>query len=138
MAYMARPSLGGRGAMGGGGGSAASAAVAAAAAAAKKRAADTFCFPVLRVEEICACLSEMGIHVEVEDVEKAKADVIRNVYEQLIVDCLGLTKDELYQAKVVDGYMLKFEELHDESVPVVHFIRAMCVFVLLLRAGRRR
>jgi hypothetical protein len=112
MSYLARPSLGGKTA-------------AAAIAAAKKR--ETFSFPMLSFDEICICLQELGIHVEEEDLVKGKAELIRNVYEQLIYDCLGMSKEELYQTKLVDGSVLKFDELHEESVPVVHFIRAMYV-----------
>ena len=100
---------------------------AVAIAAAKKR--EAFSFPILPPEDIRHCLQEMGVTLDEEDLVKAKPEVVRNVYEQLIYECTGITKDDLYTPRMCDdgmgGAIPKFEELHDESIVIVHYMRAL-------------
>lgn len=110
---VARPSIGGKSAL--------------AMAAAKKR--EAFSFPILSTEEIRFCLHEMGIAVDEDDLVKAKPEVVRNVYEQLIYECTGITKEELSTPRPCEdgagGNIPKYEELHEESIPMLHYMRAL-------------
>jgi hypothetical protein len=107
----ARPSIGGKSAL--------------AMAASKK----PFSFPLLPPESIRASLLDLGIAVEEDDLVKAKPEVVRNVYEQLIYECTGITKEELNTPRPCDdgagGSIPKYPELHEESIPVLHFMRAL-------------
>ena len=122
MSFLVRPSIGGKGALGGGGGGAH---VAASFSSNKKKEA-TFSFPVMPIPEIQECLAAFGINLDEDDILKPKPDVMRNVFEQLIIICMNVTKEELYRPRPLDtDDVLRYEELHDESMPIVHFVRAM-------------
>ena len=56
-------------------------------------------FPILATEEIIVSLSELGINITEDDLVKARPEVLKNVFDQLIILVLNVTKDELYQAK---------------------------------------
>ena len=85
-------------------------------------------FPILATEEIIVSLSELGINITEDDLVKARPEVLKNVFDQLIILVLNVTKDELYQAKF-SGLAAVDEnsELHEESVHIVHWMRSMCV-----------
>jgi hypothetical protein len=91
------------------------------------RRREQFSFPILTHEEIVHCLSELGLHVEEDELVKGKPEAVRNIYELLLFDCLGLTKEELYSPKLTGLDAIQHEELHEESIPTLHFVRAMCV-----------
>lgn len=83
-------------------------------------------FPILGVDEIVGALAELGITLTEEDLVKARPEVIKSVFDQLIVIVLNITKDELYQAKFAGLAALEANsELHEESVHVMHWIRSM-------------
>ena len=83
-------------------------------------------FPILGVDEIVTALAEVGITLTDEDLVKARPEVIKVVFDQLIVMVLNITKDELYQAKFAGLSALEQNsELHEESVHVMHWIRSM-------------
>lgn len=86
---------------------------------------ETFSFPILKNSEIISCLSDLRIHITEADLTKCRPDVLRHVYESLLVDCLDMSKDELSQPKFYGLEALRFQELHDESIPALHFIRGM-------------
>ena len=89
-------------------------------------AAPTMTFPILGVDEIVGALAELGITLTEEDLVKARPEVIKTVFDQLIVIVLNITKDELYQAKFSGLAALEENsELHEESVHVMHWIRSM-------------
>ena len=91
---------------------------------------EIYSFPILEPDEITEVLREMGAAVTEEDFNKPKPDTFRQWCELFVIDILGVNKDELYQAhfefaEVLDGN----EELHEASVPMVHFVRSMCVLL---------
>jgi hypothetical protein len=81
--------------------------------------------------------------------ERANPELVRNVYEQLIYECTGISKEALHTARPCrapgggdddggdggggGGTLPRYAELHDESVPVLHFMRALNK--LLVAAG---
>jgi kinetochore protein Nuf2 len=89
------------------------------------RKKEVYSFPMLKNSEIVQCLGELRVHMEEESLAKAKPDQLRHIYELLLCDCLDMTKEELYQPKFHGLDSLKHPELHEESVPVLHFVRAM-------------
>jgi len=83
-------------------------------------------FPILGADEIVSALAELGITLTDDDLAKARPEVIKAVFDQLIVIVLSITKDELYQAKFAGlGAVEENSELHEESVHVMHWIRSM-------------
>jgi Nuf2 family len=94
-----------------------------------KKQREAFSFPVLPTSEIQSCLHEMGIAIDEGDLDKAKNEVVRNIYEQLIYECTGISKEELYTPRPCDdgagGPIPRFEDLHDESIPTLHYMRAL-------------
>jgi hypothetical protein len=108
--FLGRPSLGGK-----------------SVTSMTSRRREQFSFPILTHEEIVQCLSEMGLHADEDDLVKGKPESVRNTYELLLFECLGLTKEELYQPKLAGLDAITNEELHEESIPTLHFVRAMCV-----------
>lgn len=89
---------------------------------------EVYSFPILEAEEIVEVLREMGAAVGEEDINKPNSHSFRQWCELFIIEILEINKDELYQAnfefaEALDGS----EDLHEASVPVVHFIRCMCV-----------
>ena len=89
---------------------------------------EVYSFPILEPEEIVDVLREMGAAVTEEDINKPKAETFRALCELFVFEVLGISKDQLYEAhfefvEALDGT----EELHEASVPIVHFIRNMCV-----------
>lgn len=97
--------------------------------AASKKQKEAFSFPVLSAEEVRSCLHEMGITLEDGDLDKAKHEVVRNIYEQLIYECTGISKEELYTPRPCEdgagGPVPRFEDLHEESIPTLHYMRAL-------------
>lgn len=88
--------------------------------------APTMTFPILTAEEIVISLNEMGIPIVEDDIVKGRQDVLKNVFDQLIMLVLNITSDELYQAKFAGlGAVEENSELHEESVHVIHWLRAM-------------
>ena len=85
-------------------------------------------FPILTAEELVVSLSEMGIAIVEDDIIKCRQDVLKNVFDQLIMTVLNVTSDELYQAKFAGlAAVEENSELHEESVHIVHWLRAMSV-----------
>ena len=88
---------------------------------------EVYSFPILEADEIADVLREMGAAVTEDDFNKPKPDVFRQWCELFVIEILGINKDELYEthaafADALDGN----DELHEASVPIVHFIRNMC------------
>jgi hypothetical protein len=113
MAHFGRPSLGGRG---------------LGKAAHLPLTKEVYSFPILPPAEIIEVLREMGVVVSEDDINKPKADQFRQVCELFVMEILGISKEEMYspQADFV-ARLGDTADLHEESVPVVHFMRNMCV-----------
>jgi hypothetical protein len=111
MSHFGRPSLGGPRAAGG---------LSSKAASSK----EVFCFPVLKVEDIIEVLRDMGVVVVEDDINKPKSEQFRQVCELFVMDILGLSKEDMYAPQADFANVLgEHAALHDESVPVIHFLR---------------
>lgn len=105
-AFEPRPSLGGRSTV-------------------SHRRKEHFCFPILKNSEIVQCLNELGLDVTEDTLARCRADSLHGVYEHLLIDCLDVSKEDLHQPKFYGLDALKHAELHEDSVPAMHFVRAM-------------
>ena len=86
---------------------------------------EKYSFPILPNEEIIQCLAELDVAIDDADLSKARPAQLRHVYELLLCDCLDLSKEELYQPKFIGLDALSHGDLHEDSVPVLHFVRGM-------------
>ncbi len=87
---------------------------------------EVYSFPVLTPGDIIDVLRDMGVVVSEDDLNKPKAEQFRQVCELFVMDILGLSKESLYAPSEDFADRLgDTPELHEESVPVVHFIRNM-------------
>ena len=89
-------------------------------------AKEVYSFPILEAEEIADVLREMGAAVSEEEFAKPNAVTFRQYCELFVQEILGVGKEELYQAHAEFTEVLEgTEELHEASIPIVHFVRNM-------------
>ena len=91
-----------------------------------------FSFPLLRIEDIVACLNELEIDVNAESIKKPKPATVRLIYTKLIEHAMGITKDEMNQPAFAGLGSLAHPTLHEHSVPNLAFFRN---FIKLMRAS---
>jgi len=86
---------------------------------------DVYCFPILDTKEIIEILrTEMGVVVTEDDFNKPKAEQFRQICEVFVIDILGTSKEEMNTPNEEFLSCLgEHADLHDESVPVIHFLR---------------
>lgn len=86
----------------------------------------TMTFPVLDISEILSTLHEMDIAgVAEDDLVKARPEVVKKIYDHLLVKVLSVTKDSLYAPKYNALHVLEHTELFDEAAHIIFFIRCM-------------
>lgn len=119
---LGRPSLGGARLLGG-----------RPAAAAPR---EIYSFPLLPFEDIAETLRELGVVVTEDDLTKPKPEPFRQWCELFVLEILALAKEDIYApSRAAAAALGGDDDLHDDSVPVVHFLRKTCVAVRV-RCGR--
>lgn len=89
---------------------------------------EVYSFPLLPLGEIVEVLHELGIVVSEDDLQKPKPDTFRQWCELFVLEILSINKEEIYTpSKAFAAFLGANEELHDDAVPVVHFLRKTCV-----------
>lgn len=86
-----------------------------------------YSFPMLKKAHLVANLHELGLDLAVEDLSNPKPETVRHVYETMIEHCMSVTPEELSTPKFAATEALQHAELHEDSVPVVEFIRHLYV-----------
>ncbi|XP_024390098.1 uncharacterized protein [Physcomitrium patens] len=85
-----------------------------------------FSFPVLERKEILSCLSaDAGITLEEQHLVKPSMETVWPVYESLVLNIMGITREELQQPAFHAIEKLEYPELHEESVGILASIRAI-------------
>ena len=80
----------------------------------------------LEMDEILSTLSEMDISgVAEDDLVKGRQEVIKKIYDHLLVKVLGVSKDSLFTPKYNALHVLEHPELYDEASHMILFIRLM-------------
>lgn len=90
-------------------------------------ASAAFSFPILKPEEIISCLTELQIAATAADLKKPTAATSKAIYEALIEHCTGVRREELAQPRFHALDALSNQALHEESVGVIAFLRALYV-----------
>lgn len=86
--------------------------------------AQVYSFPLLKPTEIFACVREMRIPVEAEEIRACDPGAVRRVLEVFIESVMGLTREEMNQPKFTGLGALSYPEIHQESIPELTFFRA--------------
>jgi len=91
----------------------------------KARGAPHYSFPILSVSELLVCLAELQIPFTEEQLKKPTAENIRRVFEHLLEFLMSVSHEELSQPIFSAMQQLQYPELHEESVSLIAFHRAM-------------
>lgn len=84
--------------------------------------AEEYSYPLLKVDEILPCLTELGINVTKDDLNNPTPFVVTNIFNKLIEMLLNQTTEDAKQPEFKD--LDKFEDpgMHDESVGTISFV----------------
>lgn len=93
--------------------------------------------PLLELDEIAACLQELGLHVAAEDLRNPQPDMVRRVYEFFVDLHLGVSRNDLLQPKFSAMDVFEQPDLHEESVPLVVFQKALTTLMETCHANFR-
>ena len=85
----------------------------------------SYSFPILGNHEILACLNELEMQAEDSQLSKPNYDFVRQLYENLVVLLVGITREEMQQPVFNAIDALEFPELHDESIASITFIKSI-------------
>ena len=86
---------------------------------------EQFSFPMLSVRDIRETLPELDIHVTEDDLNNPTPLRVKQIYEQFIELLLHVAPREMAQPGLHNAELLEYEELHQESVPMMAYIRAI-------------
>ena len=84
-----------------------------------------YSFPVLENDELLPCLEEMELPLSALDLAKPTYEIVRPLYENMLTTLTGITREELMQPVFTAIDAFEFPELHDESIPCLHFYRQL-------------
>ncbi|KAF5831089.1 Nuf2 family-domain-containing protein [Dunaliella salina] len=85
----------------------------------------SFSFPILENDELLPCLSEMEVALDANQLAKPSYEVVRCVFEQIVIMLTGVTREELTQPVFTAMDAFEYPELHDESIPTNNFFRLL-------------
>jgi len=91
----------------------------------KNRGVPHYSFPILSMSELLVCLGELQVPLSEEQLKKPSAEHIRRVFEQLLEFLMGVSHEELSQPVFAAMELLQFPELHEDSISLIAFHRAM-------------
>lgn len=88
--------------------------------------ASHFSFPLLPVKEIRETLKELNILISEDDLVNPAGWKVKQMYEQLLELLLGQRMQDMVQPSFAGSEELEYPELHEESVPMIAFLKAWC------------
>ena len=62
-----------------------------------------YSFPILSNQEILACLKELDVELQEQDLLKPSHDTLRAAYESMVILLVGVTREEMYTPDVEAG-----------------------------------
>lgn len=83
-----------------------------------------YSFPLLPMREIKDTLAELKIVVTEEELKEPAGWKIKGIYEQLIELLLAQWREDMVQPAFAGMDELEFPELHEDSVPMMAFLKA--------------
>lgn len=83
-----------------------------------------YAFPLLNKQELISTLGELDIQVTNDDLLNPAGWKVKQVYEQLVELMLCMRREDIQQGPFEALEELEHRELHDESVPMIGFLRA--------------
>jgi kinetochore protein Nuf2 len=87
---------------------------------------ETFSFPIMKTEEICKCLTELNIHINMEELQNPEKNInaCHHMYELLVEVCTSLTRDDISQPAFSGLQNIQYPDLHEHSIPKINLMRA--------------
>ncbi|GAX76844.1 hypothetical protein CEUSTIGMA_g4290.t1 [Chlamydomonas eustigma] len=89
-----------------------------------------FSFPLLENDELLQSLGSMELQIDTTTLSKPTYEAIRPVFEQLVIELTGVTREELMQPVFTAMDAFEYPELHDESIPCFNFFRQLSKLML--------
>ena len=86
--------------------------------------AEVFSFPMLPVREIRDTCHELDITLTDDDLNNPAGWKVKQIYERMIELLLNQRREDVAQPAFSGIEMLENPELHEESVPMIAFLRA--------------
>lgn len=85
----------------------------------------SYSFPLLSNGDILACLDELGSDIREQELLRPTYEVLRPVYENLVMMLVGVTREELHQPLVTAMDGMQYPEMHEDSIVTIQFNRAL-------------
>ena len=82
-------------------------------------------FPDLKIGEVVACLCELGVSVNDEQISKPSSEHIIRVMEQFLDIFMGYTAEDNAQIKFEGMDVFDYPEIHEFSVGQLAFYRSL-------------
>ena len=88
--------------------------------------AERYSFPILKVDEIRDTMNELQINLTNDDLTQPAGWKVKQIYEQLIELLLNQRREDMAQPALSGLDELDYPELHEESIPMIAFLKAWC------------
>jgi kinetochore protein Nuf2 len=85
--------------------------------------APQYSFPILSNHEITACLGELDIPLEEQDLLKPHPDTLYRAYEEIVCLLCGQTREAMYAPNLDAVDVLEFPELYEDAIGNLRFHR---------------
>ena len=86
-----------------------------------------FSFPILKYNDIIACLREVEIPATLEEIKNPTEQAITEIYERLVEVVMGVNHDMLCQPELAGLDKLIHRDLHEHSIGKIGVYKAMYV-----------
>ena len=88
----------------------------------QQQQAPAYPFPILPAGELLQCMSDMGLPMSEQDLQKPNPDHMRMIYENFVETLMGISREELQQPAFDAIEDFEYPELHEESYGRCNFI----------------
>ena len=85
----------------------------------------SFSFPLLSNADILSCLEELGSDIREQELLRPTYEVLRPIYENLVMLLVGLTREEIHQPMVMAMDGMDYPEMHEDSIATMQFNKAL-------------
>ena len=91
----------------------------------KKMTQGQYSFPLLSNGDIIGCIEELGSDLREQELLRPTYEVLRPVYENLVMMLVGMTREELHQPVVTAMDGMEYPEMHEDSIVTMQFNKAL-------------
>lgn len=83
-----------------------------------------YSFPILEDDDILLCLRELQVNAQEADLVNPTPQTVHSIYTHFLDILMNVTRDDLMQPQFTST--LEHPELHEDSIPMLTFLRAWC------------